>query len=100
MAGNYFDRGRQGCWPAAGPRATVLVGPGYAHYTGCGLAGITSDSARARRSTPFRDHGTPAQAGQTSQPVDTGNHSGLGAGQTTRATETVRWLAGDFACGH
>ena len=69
--GNYADRRRQGRRPAARPGATVLVGPGHAHYTGAGLASIASDSARARRSAPIRDHGTPAQAGQASQPVDT-----------------------------
>ena len=64
--GNYLDRRRQGRRPAAGPGATVLVGPGHAHYTAAGLAGIAPDSARARRGAPFRDHGTPAQTGQAS----------------------------------
>ena len=61
---NYLDRRRQGRRPAAGPGATVLVGPGYAHYTGPRFTGIAPDSARARRSAPFRDHRTPAQASQ------------------------------------
>ena len=62
--GHHPDRRGERCRSAPGAGATVLVGPGHAHYTAAGLQYLTSDSARARRSASVCDRGSPAQAGE------------------------------------
>ncbi len=61
---------------------------------------LASDSARARRGASIRDRGPPAQAGEAAQPVDTRNHSGLGARQAARAAEAIRRPTRNIACRH
>ena len=46
-------------------RATILVGPGYPHYTAAGLPCIALDSARARRSASLCNRRAPQKARQT-----------------------------------
>jgi len=88
------------CRSASRSGATVLVGPGRAHYTATGFTRTSLDSAGARRSTSVRDRRAPAQTGQATQPIYSRDHPGVGTGQTPRTAEAVRRTTRNSSCRH